>query len=129
MTTQMSKTMTGTSARPSLPDFPVVGSPRASHLPLPEGPPAAKEGSSHIYVLASAGFHKLGVTGRHGRDRIRDMQTGNPFPLELVGMFAGDERTEDYLHTKFRHRRVRGEWFDLAEDRRGPPVVATSRSW
>jgi len=72
--------------------------------------------ATSIYVLESAGYFKIGMTARHPRDRIRDLSTGNPHPIVLVAMFEGDARAEEQLHTRFSHRRRKGEWFDLSED-------------
>ena len=67
-----------------------------------------------VYVIQAGpdGPVKIG----HCKDawRRRDnLQIGSPFPLYLRGTLPGGAAEEKILHDKFRHSRVRGEWFDL----------------
>ena len=43
-----------------------------------------------VYFLECEGFIKIGSTTRPVRDRITDMQTGNPFPIEGIGVIECD---------------------------------------
>lgn len=43
--------------------------------------------------------------------RIRELQTGSPEDLVLLGFCHGDPTDERNLHHQFRHLRIRGEWF------------------
>lgn len=45
------------------------------------------------------------------RQRLRDLQSG--CPVELFIMATTKDFTEDILHKRFDHSRVRGEWFKL----------------
>jgi hypothetical protein len=60
-------------------------------------------------------FYKIGVSGRP-RVRMKQMQTGMPYELSLVHAFpaANVRDAERALHTRYDHRRVRGEWFALS---------------
>lgn len=49
--------------------------------------------------------------GRFPRQRLRDLQSG--CPVELFIMATTKDFTEDILHKRFDHSRVRGEWFKL----------------
>lgn len=60
---------------------------------------------------------KIGVTTNDPRQRIDNLQTGYPFGrLRLVGLIRGSDRTEGEIHRRFRHLRMRGEWFAPAPD-------------
>lgn len=70
-----------------------------------------------IYLVKCGEFHKIGYTsGRKADDRIKSMQTGNPYPLDLAGLWHGTENDEAALHVYYAHRKVRGEWFALTDD-------------
>lgn len=48
--------------------------------------------------------------------RLRQLQTGSPYPLEIQHAFVGygygtGERLESYLHGHFASRKIKGEWF------------------
>jgi hypothetical protein len=47
------------------------------------------------------------------RRRVANLQTGCPYPLEVVNVFDGGERLEGEMHEWFGHRRVHGEWFEI----------------
>lgn len=46
--------------------------------------------------------------------RLKDLQTGNPFPLKILGAVRGKAELERVLHQKYRNRRLMGEWFKLS---------------
>lgn len=50
------------------------------------------------------------------RKRLREIQTGHPAKLQIVGLIDGDESLERELHRKFAHLRLEGEWFALEND-------------
>ena len=54
---------------------------------------------------------KIGYTDRDPIDRLRELQTANPYPLRLVLVCDGDIRKESELHRSFSHLRTNGEWF------------------
>lgn len=70
-----------------------------------------------VYLLKCGDFYKIGFTsGRKADDRIRDMQVGNPYKLELAGLWHGTMYHESALHVVFAERRTRGEWFALTDE-------------
>lgn len=44
--------------------------------------------------------------------RIKTLQTGIPYPLQLLGVMAGRTGLEGALHRKFHTSRLNGEWFE-----------------
>lgn len=53
---------------------------------------------------------KIG-TAVNPSSRLKELQGGNPRPLQLLGYFPGDARLEYRLHKHFAEWRIRGEWF------------------
>lgn len=49
-------------------------------------------------------------------DRLRELQTGSPDRLKIIGMMQGDEATEYALHDLFARHRLDGEWFSPDDD-------------
>lgn len=49
-------------------------------------------------------------------NRLSQLQTGNPFALELVGVVDGDISLERELHIKFDKYRIKGEWFEYSQE-------------
>lgn len=43
--------------------------------------------------------------------RIQSVAQGLPFELRLVGLVPGDKGIESYIHAKFSHHCIKGEWF------------------
>jgi hypothetical protein len=48
--------------------------------------------------------------------RVANLQTSQPYPLQLIGHIAGGREREREIHLRFKHRRLNGEWFDPAPD-------------
>lgn len=78
--------------------------------------------SEYIYFAGCERFIKVGVAGAPHK-RMKSMQTGNPFPIYLVGFIKMEFRTslllspydvERRIHRYWKHRLVRGEWFDAS---------------
>lgn len=67
---------------------------------------------SRVYFVRAGdhGFIKVGVAVDVAA-RIRELQTGNPTKLVLLGTIVGDRSLEAAIHRRFRDSRVRGEWF------------------
>jgi len=76
-----------------------------------------KKPDMNTYVIRAGNTnqYKIGKTSRSIRKRLRELQTGNPYPLRLYKVFPGDY--ERFLHIKFSTKRTRsnGEWFELDE--------------
>jgi hypothetical protein len=65
-----------------------------------------------IYLVKCGGLYKIGHS-QNIEARIKEMQVGNPAPLEFVSSWPGGQVLEHNAHKTFEHKRVRGEWFDL----------------
>lgn len=76
------------------------------------------ETKASVYVIECEGLIKIGVSEFSAQDRIRALQTGNPFPLRVVAEaeFSDAHRKERHFHTIYDTYRVRGEWFKLPPD-------------
>lgn len=70
-----------------------------------------------IYLIECNGYYKIGKTSCDIGDRLSGLQTGNPFPLTVVANIVRTDSSglEVYLHNRFKHKRVRGEWFSLSD--------------
>jgi len=82
-------------------------------------PPAArvKNTFGYVYLVQSATGHcKIG-SSRSVASRLRQLQCANPEPLTLLHQFPSADAQQDEfsLHARFADRRVRNEWFALAE--------------
>lgn len=68
----------------------------------------------YIYVMECEGYHKIGMSNTP-KARRRNVQSGNPFPVNLV--FFGRPREgyardlEGKLHWDYQEFRHTGEWF------------------
>lgn len=72
-----------------------------------------------IYFIEMEGTNsiKIGFTANNDvTARMRQLQTGQPKKLRLLGSLPGDQDAERTLHAVFAGYRSNGEWFD------GPPV-------
>lgn len=45
------------------------------------------------------------------RQRMRELRTGNPYPLELLFVVPADRSLETTFHRELRGDRMEGEWF------------------
>jgi hypothetical protein len=67
-----------------------------------------------IYVIGSNEFRpvKIGWTIRLDvSDRLRDLQSGNPYEMYPLAVYGGCLCVESALHKEFSSKNVRGEWF------------------
>lgn len=69
-----------------------------------------------VYVIGQPGSRiaKIGTTSNL-RARLRALQTGHPFRLEVLWSCPGGRRLESWLHKGLAPRRLEGEWFDFDE--------------
>lgn len=71
-----------------------------------------------IYLLKNLSDDtiKIGYTRGKAEKRMKQLSTGSSGDLEIIRMFATDFGTtlEAYLHKAFHHKKVRGEWYNLA---------------
>ena len=72
-----------------------------------------------IYILECNGMHKIGIsTTGLLQGRIRALQCGNPFKLNLLRSFILPSKEiaveiEKKVHEKHSSARLEGEWFDI----------------
>jgi hypothetical protein len=80
-------------------------------------PPLSVDG--FIYLIRAVGTmrYKIGYSTKPSQ-RIRALQTHSPVPLEIVDTMPGNKSVEAYLHAKFHECRVKGEWFEIADETR-----------
>ena len=64
-------------------------------------------------VLADA--VKVGYTRKPVGLRLKQLQTGNPGELVLLGVIPGSRTVESEIHDHLRPHRIRGEWFKLSD--------------
>ena len=76
----------------------------------------------YLYAIqdSTSGYVKLGYSA-NPEQRLRELQTGNSGALRLVHVARIREDrarpVEQQLHRELKHLQVRGEWFDLTENR------------
>lgn len=49
-------------------------------------------------------------------DRLAQLQTANPYKLNILFVYNGRQYGEFELHDLFKHENIRGEWFRPARD-------------
>lgn len=67
-----------------------------------------------IYFIEGrhTGLIKVGFTEHDPKVRLRDLQTGSPDTLSLIGVVDGDQKLERELHDSFVLFWHHGEWFE-----------------
>lgn len=70
-----------------------------------------------IYLIRCNEFYKIGVSETSVAGRLEQLQTGNPYRLELIAYFELQDLlvTERKLHNMLSAKHTRGEWFQLVE--------------
>jgi hypothetical protein len=68
-----------------------------------------------IYLVQQGenGPIKIGYTDDKLDNRIKALQTANPYPLHVIITIPGDQNTESHLHKKFNKYKLCGEWFKI----------------
>lgn len=64
-----------------------------------------------VYFLRAGPFIKIGKATFSPALRVRELQTGCPYPIEVLSFIPGDVAMERGLHKRFEHCRAHGEWF------------------
>lgn len=59
---------------------------------------------------------KIGFTSGDSGQRVADLQTGTPEPLEWLGDIPGSRYLEKALHLQFELTHIRGEWFGVSPE-------------
>lgn len=75
--------------------------------------------SSGVYFISDGTFVKIGK-GNNPMQRLRNMQTGNGKPLELLLYLPFQDEADAFmiertLHFFYKKNHVRGEWYDILE--------------
>jgi Meiotically up-regulated gene 113 len=89
---------------------------RSAGISVPTFKPPTTKASRrqlYIYIIGGPGADspvKIGITARV-EDRLRDLQTGHPYPLKILAKCPGDQDQEAALHQRFKNLRITGEWF------------------
>lgn len=58
---------------------------------------------------------KIGYTASSPRARMATLQTGCPYPMNLLGSIPGTISLEQDLHNVLSEYRRQGEWFEFSE--------------
>ena len=71
-----------------------------------------------VYLLKCGEFYKIGQTQTSVFQRIKIMETGNPYPISIVfvGKVINSIELERALHKCFGPTRKSGEWFSLTDE-------------
>lgn len=73
----------------------------------------------NIYLArqSNSDMYKIGISKKDPLLRLKELQTGNAIPLELVQQFETKHsfKMETALHSEFQSKRLEGEWFILSE--------------
>jgi len=74
-------------------------------------------GYVYLIHMIDTNFYKIGITKRDVDVRMKELKTGNPIPLKLVGVYESENynHVETWLHRKFKYKRQEGEWFEFNE--------------
>lgn len=86
--------------------------------PVPRRGPSWVKGRVYFIEADGAGRVKIGFTKGNVQERLRQIQTGSPFPLRVVAVVDGSLQRESNLHARFRHLRVAPnvEWFHFGQE-------------
>jgi DNA-binding XRE family transcriptional regulator len=74
-----------------------------------------------IYAIGAVGtsYVKIGSTRTSVVERLKMLQTGQPFPLQILANVPVEEdlhRIEKQVHAFLEQERLQGEWFDIPMD-------------
>lgn len=68
----------------------------------------------HVYLLKSGDRYKIGYAV-NVENRLSQLRTGSPYPIELIHAFPADREEERRLHKWYAEYRRHGEWFELPD--------------
>ncbi|MBD3261864.1 MAG: hypothetical protein GF334_09405 [Candidatus Altiarchaeales archaeon] len=71
-----------------------------------------EEDLCRVYLIGDGECIKIGISYNPSY-RLKIMQTGNSRELVLFATFPGGEKEEEYLHSYFKSKHKRGEWYFL----------------
>ena len=74
--------------------------------------------AGYVYVIHATGTNRIKVGySTSPKDRLAQLQTGSPFPLQLLASWPGGEDRERRVHRYLNQFRQIGEWFEV------PPFI------
>jgi len=71
-----------------------------------------------IYILENIEkFYKIGYS-KNPENRVKQLNTGNSTGLKLLYKIETryDSKIEAYLKNYYKHRHIKGEWFDFSKE-------------
>ncbi len=71
----------------------------------------------YVYFIQNTNTRaiKIGYTS-NVKSRLSILQSSSPDKLKLLEILPGDWRDEKDFHYRFKHLRIKGEWFNPADD-------------
>jgi len=73
--------------------------------------PTKPKPSGYIYAIQNeSGQIKIGWA-KHVEDRLKQLQTGSPKQLHLLGYWRGTKKDESNLHSLIKSLRIQHEWY------------------
>lgn len=79
----------------------------------------AREKSSWVYLVSSAGYTKIGITNDVDK-RLVSLRTSTPFEVNLIGSWKiGEDMVyaiEQYIHSEYAEFNTKLEWFKLTDE-------------
>ena len=84
-------------------------------VPITTHPPkqlTLRENRCRVYFVQESGVGAIKIgTARNVGARVSNMAVGTPHLLTVLVVISGNREVERSLHSRFRHARIRGEWF------------------
>lgn len=76
-----------------------------------------KKSTSYVYFMKCEQYVKIG-SSTDIKERLADLSTGNPFPISILAVLEGSQKTEKELHKKYADYRLKSnsEWFHLSSE-------------
>ena len=72
------------------------------------------QGIQRVYLIkGDRDNYKIGYG--NPMDRLKTLQTGNPYKLQLIACCPGGKGLETKFHDKYNSKRINGEWFVLKQ--------------
>lgn len=77
-------------------------------------------GSGFVYFVRAgeSDRYKIGLTSTSVKQRMRGIETNSPLPISLIKSIKVNDvgLCETWMHRRFCHLRVKGEWFEMSEN-------------
>jgi hypothetical protein len=82
----------------------------------------------YLIINKAENFCKIGYSSNPDA-RLKQLQTGNPYSLDLITSIQGDISLERELHKKFNHLKLQGEWFEYTDEIRDYFKVTSTENY